>query len=194
VRDAQETRFASPEEAYEDAMKYCIRFLLKMDRFTTEVVWRLKNRGIRANVARQVAERLAESGLVDDDRALAGIVRAWQEGGRLGLARLKLRLIQRHAPPALIEDAMAKLAALTDEEGLAYEVLSRSRRTWLQRAVAKAEAALTNVEPRLIGRKRREAMLKVKARLLAFLIGRGFGSDAARRSVNRLWAEATETN
>jgi len=175
-------------------MKYCIRFLLKMDRFTTEVVWRLKNRGIPGSVARQVADRLAESGLINDDRTLAGIVRAWEEGRRLGLGRLKLRLIQRHAPPALVEDAMAKLAALTDEEGLAYEVLARSRRTWLQRAIAKAEKALDSVETRLVGRKRREAMLKLKSRLLAFLIGRGFGSDAARRAVNRFWGEATERN
>jgi len=148
----------------ERALSCCLRLLDYRLRTEQELRRTLRRRGISDQAADRCLARLATLGLVNDREFAGSWVRSRMQGSPLGYQAL-----------------LARLARF----GVAQETAREAAAIWCPEA-AQIEAAAALVRKRW-GGERLEA--KQRARLMRFLIGRGFPYSVARQALEHLEPE-----
>ncbi len=145
-----------------DPMTIALRFLASRSRSEAEVRRRLDTRGVDAEDAEGVLERLRELGYVNDAEFAAAVIRARTErrarGRRLVAEELQAKGVSAEVAASAIE------AGYGDELEVARPLAERQAR-------------------KLHGR----AFSEFRQRLGAFLVRRGFEHETAESLVTELW-------
>ncbi|MEW6723645.1 MAG: RecX family transcriptional regulator [Bacillota bacterium] len=138
-------------DSLSEALRVAVRFLGYRPRSAAEVVRRLETRGFSDQVVQAAIDRMAQQGLVDDER----FAQLWIEGRTgsrpVGPARLARELAQRGVERSLAERAIARLY---QAERLEQAIDREIRRYW----------------PRLV----RSGKNQLRERLVGILARRGY--------------------
>lgn len=148
----------------------CLKLLTARPRSRAELAAALRKRGVVADVAEPVLDRLAEVGLVDDAAFAETAVHAGHTHRGLGRRALSAELRHRGVADDVAREAVAAVAP-EDEEQRARELVRRRLRT-MSPAVPVTEAA---------GGPSDDA--KVARRLAAMLARKGYSEGLAWRVV-----------
>lgn len=135
------------------AKKRCLHLLEKQDRTRADLREKLISGGYPADIAEMAIDYAASYGYVDDRRYAANYIYFHQE--KKSRRRLKEDLIRKGIDRDLIDDCLEE-ADLTSEEAKIQELL------------VKKQYDPTKADP------------KEKARMIRFLLGRGFDYDRIR--------------
>ena len=155
-----------PKRAHAKAL----RMLERRPYPVAELVRALRARGVVADVATDVVERLREAGLVNDDHYARLFARSRRVTRGSSVRRVQLELSRKGIERNAAADAIAEVR---EDEGLASEDAS------VERAARKKLRLLAGLDPLVRAR-----------RLTAFLARRGYELDAIRSVLRRLDKEA----
>ncbi|MBI3790213.1 MAG: regulatory protein RecX [Gemmatimonadetes bacterium] len=132
----------------------------------------LKRKGVVADVAADLVERLADSGLVNDATFARTLARSHLVGRGSSVRRVQMELARKGVARDVATDALAEVR---EDEGLQTEDAS------VERAARKKLKSLGGLDP-----------LTRARRLTGFLARRGFSGDLIRTTLRRLDQEAAE--
>ena len=155
-----------PKRAHAKAL----RMLERRPYPVAELVRALRARGVVADVATDVVERLREAGLVNDDHYARLFARSRLVTRGSSVRHVQLELSRKGIERNAAADAIAEVR---EDEGLASEDAS------VERAARKKLRLLAGLDPLVRAR-----------RLTAFLARRGYELDAIRSVLRRLDKEA----
>ncbi|MDO5048940.1 MAG: regulatory protein RecX [Actinomycetaceae bacterium] len=129
-RQARIERAASleGEEAVAEAKEVALRQLDRQDRSRGELESKLRERGYQPDAIEAALDRLAEAGLVDDERFARMLVRTrHSERGLVGRALVQ-ELRKKKIPPHVIDVAMEEVED-ADPEAVARDLVERRARS-----------------------------------------------------------------
>ena len=107
------------------AFQRALRLMHYRDHSVAELLDRLCGDGYRVEVARDVVDRLRDSGILDDRRYAESRVRSLAGGRGYGRRRVALELDRRDIPPAVAMAAMDAAIPRDGERDRALELASR---------------------------------------------------------------------
>lgn len=169
-QEVSETQLAelAGQDAAERAYDRALRFLSYRPRSRDEIERYFHRRGVDAAAAEAALARLERNGLINDAEFAGFWVDNRQRFSPRGTRALRSELRQKGVQAEVID---AALAELPDEAQAAYEAGRRRARS------------LSQLDQAEFSRK-----------MLAFLQRRGFGYEAARDAIQRLWDEPAEAD
>lgn len=156
--DASDDRADEQRDPYEVAREICLRLLAVRPRTRAELATALKKRGVAAEVSRDILERYAEVGMIDDTAfAKAWVTTRHHSKGLAGRA-LAHELRRRGVDDQAVTEALTELDSETEAQ------------TALELAIRKLRS--THGEPEAVFR-----------RLLGMLARKGYSGGVAVRAV-----------
>lgn len=107
-----------------DPLKIALNFLSYSDRFSKELVQRLKRNGFAKEEIDETIEKLKKYGYVDDSKTAREFIRSKIEKG-WGPERIKFELVRRGISEEEAENLVKEIFGEIDEEGLIMEVAKK---------------------------------------------------------------------
>ncbi|MBQ9016381.1 MAG: regulatory protein RecX [Firmicutes bacterium] len=158
-------------EIREKCMERASRYLAYKPRTRQELTRHLQGRGFPEEEINACADQLEEYNLLNDLDYASLYIETMTQQGR-GMERIRRELAAKGVDRNTIEDAIAEMEELPDEEELALEQAARM---------------LEDLEPAGLDFRERE---KIKARIARRLAGRGFRTDTIYRAVRQAMERA----
>lgn len=155
----------STGQEHKRARSLALRYLSYRDRSFHEVSAHLAQKGVSPKAIRETLDRLAESGLLNDERFARNWARSRISVKKLGPIRLRRELLAKGVEDSIVQSALGELYSERDPKDLA--------RTCARKKIS----ALTGVEPE-----------QRKRRLVQYLQRKGFSPETVYQTVADLLA------
>lgn len=154
-------------------MERASRYLAYKQRTRQELCRHLRDRGFSEEEVRACADQLEEYNLLNDLEYSSLYIESMLQRGR-GMERIRRELMTKGVDRNTIEDAIAQMEELPDEEQVAME---------------QAILMLDGIDTAGMDHQERE---KIKARIARRLAGRGFRTDTIYRTARKAMEQAAD--